>query len=1298
MQRKVKKTLSFLMALVMVVSLLCGGGISAIAEGAVLTEPVTEGGTEAETTPQTAAYEAETPAAFQEETAGVPVTEPAPQESGTEDGTLPSETLTEAVSEIGTELTENNAASENVTETSGETDSEAVSEEGSETDSESISEAGSETESETATEEKTTEQESESEKATEAGKPEFAYEQIVDGVLVSIYAPEGILPEGTTVTVRPLTADMLQTMEKTINDSLAGEEKEIVQLIGFDITFCDANGNEMHELDGQVSIRYSGMDIVKEAEEARVYHADENGNITNALTEAAAPSGTVGFTSNKFSPVLYALYAADEDGKYHVNFYSQDGQTVHQTVDVNEGETVSYTADAGFLEMEGMLFCGWSTEKQDETPVSQLEAFDFSQSVSSVLTGDERTLNLYAWYGKKVVVSFVSNGGTAVPTQNLVEGEKAAAPAPTRVGYTFKGWSSDPEEYTAFDFDTPINEDIRLYAFWDAQLVPVKLVYMYENADDDGYTPAGASTTVYAPAGSYLSIDKSTITRIGQTHSVRYAENPDGELTGYAANDASGTGNASIDDVRDTYYQYSSASNRRQVMPDGSTVMLVYYNRARVTLTFTYALNSNGSIDIDQYITADNQTKYGVVYTATTRTTGRYPNQTTYNGFVYSFTAKYGQNIVPVWAQVGWVENDSSGSNTFDTWGCPDEHMQTTNMYTLESSLFMNGSSGLSIKNGVLVGTGALTAQGHSVTKLWGIYARTTLPGETADFTYQNKDYTIYADACQMIMTSTGTVGYKALEGCTPIAGQPTLRTTYNREMSINAVTVNSGSLKNKFDSVFPDSISNWERCQILLYDRREFTLTLYTQTDDLGIKNASYLYGDWIYNDDRDLLKITEPNMKKEGYRFAGWYTDPDCMAGTEYVPDENSRITGNLDLYAKWEPSQYLAQYYLYTDDTTPYAEQGFADGGTIDDKLVPQAVQSIFKGWYWYQNGRLESFDFTSAVGEAHVDENGVLKLYAVWEGSTGKVSYVPGIGGDNQTQEVVDTRDFEINEASVQMPDYTDVWPTGVPTDGTLKFVGWKAPNGEIYQPGRYVPVTRTYMQFEAQWSADAVTLIYDANGGTGSNVTESWARSSAVTAWDNMDGQTPHFTRTNYELLGWDEDPNAVTPTYELGAGTIVLDKDTTTLYAIWKRRTVNLTIKKSVTGNMGDVSKEFTFSYSYTDGNTTVDKNFRITNGGEYTISDVPVGVTLKLQEQGDFGYRVTAVYNGQTLYDGAANETEMLFPIVEGADKIEINNHRDAVPDTGVMLDSMPYIIILVLVLAGAILFAVSRRRKYRV
>lgn len=46
-------------------------------------------------------------------------------------------------------------------------------------------------------------------------------------------------------------------------------------------------------------------------------------------------------------------------------------------------------------------------------------------------------------------------------------------------------------------------------------------------------------------------------------------------------------------------------------------------------------------------------------------------------------------------------------------------------------------------------------------------------------------------------------------------------------------------------------------------------------------------------------------------------------------------------------------------------------------------------------------------------------------------------------------------------------------------------------GQFISPGRYVPVTRILMQFEAQWSRDAVKLIYNANGGSGNDVSETW---------------------------------------------------------------------------------------------------------------------------------------------------------------------------------------------------------------
>ena len=1128
---------------------------------------------------------------------------------------------------------------------------------------------------------------------------------------------------------------------------------------------------------------------------------DESGEIVKIFAGWYSDEGlTTEFTEN--TPVtgditLYARWVEEgTDGFYYVNFYSQDAQTVHLTMAVTEGRTVG-EPDGPII--PGKVFVGWSMTQQGTSSADALDAFNFSEPVSDVAV--DGTLNLYAWYADAIEVRFVANGGTAVPTQTIATGSTATEPTTTRTGYTFLGWSTDAETFEPFDFDMPLAADTTLYAFWEANMVRVTLVYMYENANDEGYSPAGHSETVYAPAGSYVSIEQDgSITDTQATHDVRYAVSDGGELSGYAKTSETGGSDATISDVRDSYFQYHSATNNRLVMPNGSTVVLVYYNRARITLNFDYDQNNaQGSIDYEDLISAANRDKYQVSYTWRSDT-----------HFIYSFTAKYGQDITAVWPQPAWVRNSNGNTPsyndgwptyttyTFYAWERPDDEAQSSNMYTLEDSLIAKVSID---DNGMLVGNGSLSSLFTEVEKDWLIYARTTLPGETVDFTYGGKNYTIYKEASQLGYTGTGTFGYKDLEGCEPHNKNQTLIDEYGNNMGIDNLTVPGSTLKEKFDGEFPNQIESGDNCQVLLYDRDSVTLTLYVYDDKYGTnpeRRDNYLYGDRIYNDDGDLLKTVEAAMEKEGYVFAGWYTDSNFTAGTEYKLDENSRIYGNLDLFAKWDPDQFRAEYYLYVDDQTPYDTQGFAEGGYIENKFVPPAVQDSFEGWYWYVNGDLKPFDFTSAVGQAYVDETGVLKLYGVWEGDTGRVSYLPGIGGDNASQEVLDERDFKINYASVQLPIYSKVWPDGtVPTDTTLKFVGWKAPNGRIYQPGRYVLVTRQLMQFEAQWSKDAVTLIYDANGGVGENVTETWARNSEVAIWDNMDASTPHFTREGYELIGWDTDPNATEPTYKLGEGTITLNENSTTLYAIWKQVNVDITITKSVVsdldadkttpftftytvndevqgapisivdgqsatitvpvgskvviteaedaefstqyaideadpvdgnvatiemvastghtvdftntrktgsitvskvveGSMGDRQKDFGFTYSYTL-NDTVAGGFTLKHEGTFVLPNLPVGTRVTIAETdytGDNGGYTTSwvVNEGAESIVGLQAE----LTIVEGENKVVFTNHKEAIPDTGIVTDSLPYIVILACVVAiGAVVIVRRRGRR---
>ncbi|MEI7901908.1 MAG: glycine-rich domain-containing protein [bacterium] len=65
-------------------------------------------------------------------------------------------------------------------------------------------------------------------------------------------------------------------------------------------------------------------------------------------------------------------------------------------------------------------------------------------------------------------VSFNSNEGSPVASQNVASNSTATlpAPAPTKTGYTFVEWCPDSELNNAFSFSTAVTNDMTLYAKW----------------------------------------------------------------------------------------------------------------------------------------------------------------------------------------------------------------------------------------------------------------------------------------------------------------------------------------------------------------------------------------------------------------------------------------------------------------------------------------------------------------------------------------------------------------------------------------------------------------------------------------------------------------------------------------------------------------------------------------------------------------------------------------------------------------------------------------------------------------
>ena len=155
----------------------------------------------------------------------------------------------------------------------------------------------------------------------------------------------------------------------------------------------------------------------------------------------------------------------------------------------------------------------------------------------------------------------------------------------------------------------------------------------------------------------------------------------------------------------------------------------------------------------------------------------------------------------------------------------------------------------------------------------------------------------------------------------------------------------------------------------------------------------------------------------------------------------------------------------------------------------------------------------------------------------------------------------------------------------------------------------------------------------------------------------------------------------------------------------------DLTISKTVTGMLGDTNKAFTFQIVDGEGNAVALTNDNcdgvlLTNGtdGKFTLKH---GDTVTIKNLAPGTYKVTEIGVDLTDYetswkvstDGAvkANGTDTEASVTMSGTNMMLafTNHCKLIPDTGVLLDTLPYIVILAVVAGGVALLMLRKHRK---
>lgn len=190
------------------------------------------------------------------------------------------------------------------------------------------------------------------------------------------------------------------------------------------------------------------------------------------------------------------------------------------------------------------------------------------------------------------------------------------------------------------------------------------------------------------------------------------------------------------------------------------------------------------------------------------------------------------------------------------------------------------------------------------------------------------------------------------------------------------------------------------------------------------------------------------------------------------------------------------------------------------------------------------------------------------------------------------------------------------------------------------------------------------------------------------------------------------------------SGTVNIDKENNlqsiTFTNFYEKNTADVTLTKHVTGLMGDTHKEFAFSITGLDDSDAMLENgdlsnFTLTHNGSVTLKNVPVGPVFAVVETlgADSGYETKATGHDTPVTDVATRTFYYKLELKDGQQvlmacdangneakeqeglAITVTNHCTLQPDLGVLLDTLPYIVILAVVAGGVALLMLRKRRK---
>ena len=334
-------------------------------------------------------------------------------------------------------------------------------------------------------------------------------------------------------------------------------------------------------------------------------------------------------------------------------------------------------------------------------------------------------------------------------------------------------------------------------------------------------------------------------------------------------------------------------------------------------------------------------------------------------------------------------------------------------------------------------------------------------------------------------------------------------------------------------------------------------------------------------------------PTPTKAGCTFEGWYTTSD-FSGSK-VTQITTGTTGNKTFYAKWTANAnthnitYTAQGtgWTYGNSNPTTAEED----ATVTFVVNPTAGYSVSvssDGPELTGPNANNQYTFTMPTKDVNITVEAQAEQYTV------TLKKQSGEGGTSSV-----TATYAAAMPSITAPTRTGYTFNGYfdASSGGTKYYN---ANGSSAKTWDKTSNTNLY----AQWTANKYSVIFNANGGTGSMSNQSFE-------YDVPSQLTPNaFTRSGYTFIGWanSSSGNVVYTNRQLVNNLTTNNNSTVNIYAIWEEKTAN-TVYLKPSDEWKNDNARFAVYYWKDSENGWVDME-DVGCTGEYYKADIPLKYT----------------------------------------------------------------------------------------